>query len=172
MSINVQVTRMSSLRGLRHLKDYRQAIQTALPFTGLEKPGDDGVVSFVLVTPASMARLNALHLHHQGTTDVITYDLRGDLFGTQAVPDDEPATLAEIYICPQVAREYAARFGNSPSRELLLYAIHGLLHLAGEDDLTDDARLSMRAAEARVMAALQDAMPDLRYDFMVPGTAT
>ena len=37
---------------------------------------------------------------------------------------------------------------------MALYIVHGMLHAAGEDDLEDSARLSMRAAEARLLTAL------------------
>ncbi len=107
-----------------------------------------------------MTSLNALHLGHQGVTDVITYDLRNpDLL----FPADEEPVLAEIYLCPQVALQNAGLYGQSPSRELFLYALHGLLHLQGEDDLDDRARASMRAAENRIMQAMADRLNDVEF---------
>ena len=37
---------------------------------------------------------------------------------------------------------------------MALYIVHGMLHAAGEDDLEESARLSMRAAETRLLTAL------------------
>ena len=151
MSLKVQLTRMTALRGLHDMAAFRRLVEAAIPFAGLDD-GQDGTVSIVLVTPARMARLNAMHLRHEGTTDVITYDWRGQ---ATLGPAEEETPVAEIFICPQVAREYARRLGTDASRELLLYAVHGLLHLAGEDDLDEASRRSMRAAESRVMSALE-----------------
>jgi len=41
----------------------------------------------------------------------------------------------------------ARRYRTKPSRELALYVVHGLLHLAGQDDRTVAQRRKMRAAE-------------------------
>ena len=155
MSLKVKITRMTALRGIHNTAQFRRLLEAALPLAGLDTAAD-GLVSFVLVTPARMARLNAMHLHHEGTTDVITYDWRGQ---TTFGPAEDETPLAEIFICPQVAREYARRLGTTASHELLLYAVHGLLHLAGEDDLDEASRRSMRAAEARVLSALEPLMP-------------
>ena len=70
--------------------------------------------------------------------------------------DEAEECVAEVYVCPDVAVEYSAKFGTTPSRELVLYLVHGMLHLAGEDDLEEEARLSMRKAENRVMTALAE----------------
>ncbi|MGN0866979.1 MAG: rRNA maturation RNase YbeY [Oligosphaeraceae bacterium] len=146
---------MPSLRGLRGLPRFRQALEAVLPLTGLplDLPGE---IQFILVTVPRMVRLNALHLHHQGPTDVITYDLRCPEGAFPALPPEAGLpVLAEIYLCPEVARRQAPAFGQSPSRELFRYAVHGLLHLAGEDDLTPEALQSMRRGEERLLAAAE-----------------
>ena len=38
--------------------------------------------------------------------------------------------------------------------ELTLYVIHGMLHICGYDDLTDDERVLMRSREAAILTAL------------------
>lgn len=138
---------------------FLRLLREALPLTGFPV-SDPGLLQVILLCPEEMAALNALHLDHQGVTDVITYDLRSP---DAHFPGAGESVLAEIYLCPDVARENAGLYKQSPSLELLLYAVHGLLHLQGEDDLTETARISMRAAEARVMKAIA---PDLeKVDF-------
>ncbi len=122
---------------------FRNFLRRAMVVTGFEPP--DALVNFILLDEPAMAELNGLHLHHDGSTDVITYDLR---------PAAEGAPAAEIYLCPAVAARYAAQFGDSPSRELCLYAVHGLLHLKGLDDVKPSDRAAMRAAEAEALAIL------------------
>ena len=145
--MRLTLAKMPSLRGVHRLPQMLQALQFSLPATGLalDVPGH---TDLVLITRHRMTILNGLHLHHQGATDVITYDLR-DGFTLQ--PSNFEPLLAEIYVCPEVAIEQAPQFGETPSRELFRYAVHGLLHLAGEDDQTSEALASMRRAEARVL---------------------
>ena len=149
--MRLTVTKMPSLHGLRNLRRFQEALSFALPATGLDC-AIAGRIDIILVTRPRIISLNALHLHHQGATDVITYDFRDGY----AIPDEQgDRQLAEIYICPAVATEQAPRYNESPSRELFRYAAHGLLHLAGEDDLTEEALVSMRHAEARVLTAAE-----------------
>ena len=120
--------------------------------------GDETGTLNMIVTPSGMmAQMNEAYLGHEGRTDVLTFDLRGqgeeDGFGEA---DGEEQCVAEIYVCPDVAVEYSAVFGTTPSRELVLYMVHGMLHLAGEDDLEEEEWLSMRKAEKRVLDGLAE----------------
>ena len=109
-----------------------------------------GTLNIIVISSSTMAEMNSQFLDHKGSTDVLTFDLR-----EQDFPAEDGDTVAEIYVCPEVAFEYSRKFGTTPSYELVLYMVHGMLHLAGEDDLDDEARKSMRAAEARVMGELK-----------------
>ncbi len=91
-----------------------------------------------------------------GTTDVITMAYL-----------EEPEALfpgdmgLELLVCvPFAEREGAERADSSYADELMLYIVHGCLHAAGEDDLTDEARPSMRRREAEVMNSLRE-----KYNF-------
>ena len=140
---------LSKQRGtmtLKHRPRFERIIQSAPAIVGLEW---DGILNVIITEPSTMAEINEKFVGHKGATDVITFDLRVDALG---VPDE---CLGEIYICPDVALEYASKNNLNPSRELVLYAVHGMLHLYGEDDLDDEARKGMRAGEARVMAELE-----------------
>ena len=46
----------------------------------------------------------------------------------------------------------ATQFGWPPADELLLYIIHGALHLVGFDDTTDELEAVMRTAESEQLA--------------------
>lgn len=95
-----------------------------------------------------MVRLNAQFLGHRGRTDVLAFGLGGEACGAG------PAVVGEIYVCPAVASAAAVRYGTSLSHECVLYAVHGMLHLAGFDDAEPAARRAMRRAERRVLRAL------------------
>jgi rRNA maturation RNase YbeY len=93
-----------------------------------------------------MTRINQEFLRHEGSTDVITFDYKND------TPSLDLA--GECYICPAVARRQAAEFNTCYPEEILRYAVHGILHLQGYDDLAPAARRRMKAAENRWMKTL------------------
>jgi probable rRNA maturation factor len=91
----------------------------------------DAMLSITLVTPRTMAQLNRRHLGHRGPTDVITFGL-GD--------DGSGVLLADIYICPEVARTQAATWGVGVREELARLVVHGTLHACGWDHPVDAQR--------------------------------
>jgi len=114
------------------------------------------VVNVVLVGRDEIAALNSLYLGHTGETDVIAFDLRAE---DELQSGDEPSVLGEVYACLPVAVDAAGSYGTSPGYEALLYVVHGLLHLSGEDDMTPAARRRMKGEEDRIMATLTREFP-------------
>ncbi len=92
------------------------------------------MLSITLVDERHMAMLNRRHLGHRGPTDVITFALGKDCAG---------ALLADIYMCPTVARAQAINHGVGVREELARLVVHGTLHACGWDhpleDRTDSA---------------------------------
>jgi len=105
----------------------------------------------ILVSGDEIAALNEAHLDHAGRTDVIAFDLAEE----RPVPD-EPRQVGEIYVCVDVAMEMGAKLGTGTAYELVLYCVHGMLHLAGLDDHEAADKACMRAAETRIMGRLRD----------------
>jgi probable rRNA maturation factor len=114
-----------------------------------------GLLSVVLVEDERMTALNREFLGVDGTTDVIAFPLGDDL-----PPGPEPAPTGEVVISTRTACRGAAARGVEPRVELLLYAVHGLLHLAGYDDQDPAAREQMVAEERRLLARLGHTRPD------------
>ena len=86
-----------------------------------------------------------------GTTDVITMAYL-----------EEPEALfpgdmgLELLICvPFAEREGAERPDSSYADEMMLYLVHGCLHAAGINDLTEADRKIMRRRESEVIAELK-----------------
>ena len=62
---------------------------------------------------------------------------------------------ARYFISVDAAERQATRFSNSCSRELRLYFVHALLHLAGLDDLTEEGFKKMADLQEYIVAAVE-----------------
>ncbi len=83
-------------------------------------------VSVVLVSDQRIRRLNRDFHGCDDVTDVLAFD-----YGANDQAEDLDA---EVVVSAQRAEAEARRRGLPTEGELLLYCIHGLLHLAGYDD--------------------------------------
>ncbi len=93
---------------------------------------------------AEIHRVNRQFLEHDFATDVISFSL--------GEPDGP--LEGDLMVSAEMAVEQAARYGWSPLEELLLYVIHGTLHLVGYDDLTEEDRAVMRRQESHYLQGL------------------
>jgi probable rRNA maturation factor len=60
-------------------------------------------------------------------------------------------TSGEVVLCVDEAARQAAEQGHTVAEELLLYAVHGLLHLCGYDDRTPADFAVMHAREDEIL---------------------
>lgn len=88
--------------------------------------------------------LNRQRLAHDYPADVLSFPLE----------DDAGGLTGALALGVGVARREAAARGHSAYHELLLYAVHGTLHLLGHDDHEPRARARMRRAERSWLRAL------------------
>lgn len=89
-------------------------------------------------------QINREFLNHDYPTDVISFP-----YALSA-----PIVEGELIVSIDTAVVQAADAGWSVAEELLLYVIHGTLHLVGYDDVDDADRSVMRDAEAKAMSLL------------------
>jgi probable rRNA maturation factor len=133
--------------------------QNALRKLRLEKTD----LSVVFVGEKRMRRMNKEYLGHDYVTDVITFNYAdvscpnvsvGHLAHGLGPRQKHSGTTckAEIIICPAVAVRNAKRFGISVERELKLYVVHGILHLAGYDDHSPADILKIRQKEQELVS--------------------
>jgi probable rRNA maturation factor len=109
----------------------------------------DSPLRELTVIVASDGIIRSLHqrfFNDPTVTDVITFPLEQDERGR--------ALSGEIYFCPSVARRQAHLRHISIRHELLLYAVHGILHLCGHDDLSPRKCHAMHKEEDRILEAL------------------
>lgn len=105
----------------------------------------DGEVRVAVLDDAAMADAHVRYSRVQGTTDVLTFDLRES-------PHDPLDT--DILICLDEAQRRAAELDHPAHHELLLYAIHGILHCLGEDDHDERAYAQMHRREDDILRAI------------------
>lgn len=128
----------------------RQAVETTLT----EENIPAAEISLVLTDDAEIHRINREFLGHDYPTDVISFRL----------DDDQPqvthgAAVAsrlegELIISLDTAARAAAVERWSLESEVVLYVVHGLLHLCGYDDCTEDSRSIMRRREHEILTKL------------------
>jgi probable rRNA maturation factor len=103
----------------------------------------DGSLSIALVDDRTIHDLNQKYLAHDYPTDVLSF----------ALVQDGDRLEGEVVASAETAARAAVQFGWTAQDELLLYVIHGTLHLVGYDDASDELRAKMRAAQRRYLAA-------------------
>jgi probable rRNA maturation factor len=100
-------------------------------------------ISISLLGNTKMAALHQEFMNIPGPTDVLTFELDRDARGR--------VTAGEVVICVPHAQREATRRRVEVKHELLLYALHGVLHLSGYDDLTSADYSRMHKEEDRIL---------------------
>lgn len=121
-----------------------------------------GTLSVAFLGDDEICRMHEKFLDDPSKTDVITFP--GDeIFSAPrergnaecAAVADESSFAGEICVCVDQAMRSANELKTTPADELLLYVVHGWLHLAGLDDIEESDRREMRAAEALALDLLR-----------------
>lgn len=94
-------------------------------------------IQIILCDDNTLHDLNKKYLNHNTLTDVITFNY-----------NDEYENLAgDIYISYERIKENAITYNVSTDEELQRVMVHGVLHLIGYDDHTEEQRKLMRDKE-------------------------
>ena len=109
-----------------------------------------GELSIAVVDDPTIHELNRRHLEHDYPTDVLSFVLE----------ESEGSLQGEVIVSADTAITNAEEYGWPAENELLLYVIHGTLHLVGHRDKSDEETRAMRDAEARYLASQGVALPD------------
>jgi probable rRNA maturation factor len=108
-----------------------------------------GLVSVVVVGERKMRELNLEFARVDGTTDVLAFDLADG----ETPLEDGP--VGEVIVNASLAAAEAAARGKKAVDELLLYVVHGVLHLGGYRDKTEAQQRAMQEAERAVLGRLR-----------------
>jgi len=102
-------------------------------------------LSYVFCSDPKLLDINKQYLNHDYFTDVITFDL-----------SDTSEIEGEIYISLDRISAHAEEYAISFEEELCRVVAHGLLHLLGYNDNTEEQKQEMRDKESVCLSLLPE----------------
>ena len=109
-----------------------------------------GEITYLFCDDRKILEMNRRYLRHDYYTDIITFDQNvGDIL------------FADIVISLDTVQSNADEYNQSFEEELLRVMIHGILHLCGLDDHTDEEVSEMRLAELEALRMLPEDLSDV-----------
>ena len=108
----------------------------------IEKEGKNaGEINIILTSDEGLVNINVEFLGRDYYTDIITFDY-----------SEDNIINGELYISVDRTKENAVKFEVDELRELLRVIIHGILHMIGYNDSTEDEKKEMRIAEEKYLS--------------------
>lgn len=137
MAIRFSIETKYSLKNRTLIKRW---VKTVVENKG-KKLGD---LSYILCDDDYLLEVNRRYLDHDYYTDIITFDYtENDIIG------------GDLFISVDRVRDNAAALQLSEHEEMLRVMIHGVLHLLGLKDKSDEEAKQMRAAEEESLELLK-----------------
>ena len=100
-----------------------------------------GNLNYLFCDDSYLINVNRTYLNHDTYTDIITFDYVGG-----------NVVSGDILISVERVRENATLFNSSFEQELRRVIIHGVLHLLGQADKSDEDAAEMRRKEESALA--------------------
>jgi probable rRNA maturation factor len=119
-------------------KRLREAVRMILEDESIAK----AKICVAVVDDPTIAGLHQRYLNDPDPTDVLSFVLERS----------QKHLEGEIVVSADTAAANAADYNMTPEDELLLYVIHGTLHLVGYDDTSPKKEKEMRAKEREYLA--------------------
>jgi probable rRNA maturation factor len=139
--ITIHITNRQKTLKVDHRR-MRHAIRAIIRDAGISI----AAISIAIVDDATIAGLHRQFLDDPEPTDVLSFVLE----------QSEGSLEGEVVASADTAAACAPRYKSTPEDELLLYVIHGTLHLVGYDDTTPRRRALMRKKEKEYLTKSAD----------------
>lgn len=94
-------------------------------------------LTYIFCTDSYLHQMNVEYLQHDTFTDVITFDYT----------ESQQAISGDVFISVERVQENAAHYQSTPGEELRRVMVHGLLHLLGYKDKSEEEKKQMRTKE-------------------------
>jgi len=120
----------------------RKKITALVGFVAAQEGAAISDVDLAVVSRSEIAAVNRRWAGRTGATDVVSFDLSDAR--TRGIS-------AQLVVCGDIAAEQGRVRGCGVQRELMLYVVHGLLHLMGYDDGAIRAAAKMHAREDELL---------------------
>ncbi len=101
-------------------------------------------LNYIFCSDEHLYKINLEYLNHDTLTDIITFDNS----------EEDLAIEADIFISIDRVKENELTFNSGFEKELNRVIVHGLLHLFGYDDKTEEQKQSMRKKEEACLSLL------------------
>ncbi|WP_028377093.1 rRNA maturation RNase YbeY [Leeuwenhoekiella sp. MAR_2009_132] len=116
--------------------DLEEQTRNWIKATALKESYGIEMLEYVFCSDEYLLQINEQFLKHDTFTDIVTFDYT-----------ENKLLNGEMYISTDRVAENAETFGVSFNTELRRVIIHGLLHMCGYGDKTDEEKVVMRAKE-------------------------
>lgn len=99
-----------------------------------------GQINYIFCADEYLLNHNQRFLNHDTFTDILTFDY-----------SDKDVVSGDIFISIERVKDNARKLGEPFKKEVLRVMCHGLLHMIGYDDKTEDDKNRMRVLEETKM---------------------
>ncbi|GAB4415840.1 MAG: hypothetical protein Fur0044_10980 [Anaerolineae bacterium] len=130
-----------------------KAVQLTLRFLGNSYASSINSVTIVITDSDTVQQLNAQYRGIDAPTDVLSFENTPDPDFPE-LDETEAGHLGDIIIAYPVAAAQAAAAGHTAQNEVILLAVHGLLHLLGFDHDTPENKEKMWQTQRQIMVEL------------------
>lgn len=103
-------------------------------------------LNYIFCTDEYLHKINVEYLAHDTYTDIITFDNS----------EDEYTIEGDIFVSIERVKENAQELSNAFDEEFKRVLVHGLLHLCGYNDHTDEEEAEMRVLESKYLLIFND----------------
>jgi len=107
------------------------------------------------VTGRKIKALNKKYLHRDYSTDVLAFDLSQDFTPKGKKNKRIKIITGEVIISADTALKNSVLYRTTPKEEIMLYVIHGILHLLGHDDSSRKGKHLMRLKEQKILQVVK-----------------
>lgn len=102
-----------------------------------------GDLTYIFCSDQKILEINNQYLQHDYYTDIITFDY-----------SEDNLISGDIFISLDTVKSNSEEFGTDYNEELHRVIIHGILHLCGFDDHTDEEEKEMRNLENQALSLI------------------
>lgn len=116
---------------------HKEVITSWIIHTIAEEKHQLSEINYIFCSDEYLHQINVDYLQHDYYTDIITFDNS----------EDERTVESDIFVSVERVQDNARDQGIPFEQELRRVVIHGVLHLVGYNDKTDEQQMQMREKE-------------------------